>query len=71
VSNQLNFDNAFKIQWEIYLKHVVIDTPFKWTLREGAKEVQLTELSIKSHVEGRWIDVPEIQPIAFAEMRDK
>jgi predicted dehydrogenase len=58
VPDQLNFDNAFKIQWEMFLKHVAIDTPFKWTLREGAKGVQLAELSIKSHKQGTWIDVP-------------
>ena len=59
VPDQLEFDNAFKIQWEMYLKHVAIDEPFKWTLREGAKGVQLAELSIKSHQQGRWMDVPK------------
>ncbi len=58
VPDQLNFDNAFKIQWELFLKHVAIDTPFKWTLREGAKGVQLAELSLESHKQGRWIDIP-------------
>ena len=58
VPDQLNFDNAFKIQWEMFLKHVAIDTPFKWTLREGAKGVQLAELSLLSHEKGCWIDVP-------------
>ncbi len=58
VPDQLNFDNAFKIQWEMFLKHVAIDTPFKWTLREGAKGVQLAELSIQSHEKGCWVDVP-------------
>jgi hypothetical protein len=42
----------------MFLKHVAIGTPFKWSLREGAKGVQLAELSIKSHEQGRWIDVP-------------
>lgn len=59
VPDQLHFDNAFKIQWEIFLKHVATDAPFKWTLREGAKGVQLAELSIQSHEQGRWIDVPK------------
>jgi predicted dehydrogenase len=59
VPDQLNFDNAFKIQWEMFLKHVAIDTPFKWTLREGAKGVQLAELSLLSHERGCWIDVPK------------
>ena len=54
------YDNAFKIQWELFLKHVAFGTPFRWTLREGAKGVQLAELSLRSHAEGRWIDVPEL-----------
>ena len=58
VPDQLNFDNAFKIQWEMFIKHVVMNSPFKWTLREGAKGVQLAELSIISHQKGCWIDVP-------------
>jgi len=60
VPDQLPFDNAFKIQWEMFLKHVAADAPFPWTLREGAKGVQLAELSWQSHHQGRWIDVPKI-----------
>ena len=52
------YDNAFKIQWELFLQHVAAGTPFPYTLREGAKGVQLAELSITSHKEGRWIDIP-------------
>ena len=40
------YDNAFKIQWEEFLKHVALDTPFPWSLREGAKGVQLAELGL-------------------------
>jgi predicted dehydrogenase len=53
------FENAFKTQWEIFLKHVVADEPFPWTLREGAKGVQLAELSWKSIQDGCWVEVPE------------
>lgn len=52
------FENAFKIQWEYFLKHVVADEPFSWDLREGAKGIQLAELGIKSWEERRWVDVP-------------
>ncbi|MCF8467017.1 MAG: Gfo/Idh/MocA family oxidoreductase [Sneathiella sp.] len=52
------FDNAFKAQWELFLKHVVLDTPFRWTLREAAKGVQFAELALKSWEEKRFIDVP-------------
>lgn len=54
------YDNAFKIQWEAFLKHVALDTPFPWTLREGAKGVQLAELGLKSWQERRWLNVEEL-----------
>ena len=38
---QENYDNAFKREWELFLLHVVKDTPFEWSLLEGAKGVQL------------------------------
>ena len=53
------FDNAFKTQWELFLRHVVADEPFPWTLREGAKGVQLAELSWQSIEQGCWVEVPE------------
>ncbi len=52
------FDNAFKVQWELFLKHVAEDAPFPWSLLEGAKGVQLAELGLASWKERRWIDVP-------------
>lgn len=50
-------DNAFKIQWELFLRHVAGGGEFPWTLREGAKGVQLAEASLRSHAEGRWVEV--------------
>ncbi|WP_019534352.1 Gfo/Idh/MocA family protein [Paenibacillus ginsengihumi] len=57
--NQL-FDNGFKVQWELFLKHIVTDSPFPWDLLEGAKGTQLAELGLQSWKERRWIDVPEL-----------
>jgi len=54
------YDNAFKIQWELFLRHVALDEPFRWTLREGAKGVQLAELGLQSWKERRWIEVPPL-----------
>jgi predicted dehydrogenase len=54
------FDNAFKIQWELFLRHVVLDEPFRWNLREGAKGVQLAELGLKSWRERKWVEVPTL-----------
>jgi predicted dehydrogenase len=61
VPNSTEYDNAFKIQWELFLKHVAIDTPFRWSLREGAKGVQLAEIGMKSWHEKKWMDVPELE----------
>jgi predicted dehydrogenase len=58
-TNQV-YENAFKIQWEMFLKHVVLDTPFRWGLLEGAKGVQLAELGIESWQKRCWVDVPEL-----------
>lgn len=55
------FDNGFKVQWELFLKHVVLGTPFPWDLLEGAKGVQLSELALQSWRERRWVDVPELK----------
>jgi len=54
------YDNAFKIQWELFLRHVVLDEPFRWTLKEGAKGVQLAELGLKSWHQRQWVDVPPL-----------
>jgi predicted dehydrogenase len=55
------YENAFKIQWELFLKHVVLGTPFQWTLLEGAKGVQLAELGLKSWKKRAWVDVPKLK----------
>ena len=54
------YDNAFKTQWELFLKHVVLDTPFPWGLREGAKGVQLAELGIESWNNKKWMEVTKL-----------
>ena len=37
IPSHQNYENAFKIEWELFLRHVVKDEPFRWTLLEGAK----------------------------------
>ena len=57
--NQVD-DNAFKAQWELFLRHVILDEPFPWDLKEGAKGVQLAELGYESWKKHAWVDVPEL-----------
>lgn len=60
VPEQETYENAFKAQWELFLRHVALDEPFRWGLLEGAKGVQLAELGMASSAERRWLDVPEL-----------
>ena len=53
-------DNGFKVQWEMFLRHVVDGTPFTWDFAEAAKGVQLAELGLKSWHEGRKLEVPAL-----------
>jgi predicted dehydrogenase len=60
VPEQENYDNAFKIQWELFLRHIVKDEPFPWDLLEGAKGVQLAEKGIESWQKRAWVDIGEL-----------
>jgi len=56
------YDNAFKAQWELFLKHVAMDRPFRWTLLEGAKNVLLAEKATESWQQRAWVEVPGLEP---------
>ena len=60
VPDNQEFDNAFKIQWEMFLRHVLSDEPYKYDFLEGAKGVQIAELASQSWRERRWVDIPSI-----------
>jgi len=60
VPEQEIFENAFKIEWELFLKHVVKNDPFPWNLKEGAKGVQLAEKGLESWAKRTWIEIPEL-----------
>ncbi len=54
------FDNAFKAEWELFLRHVVNNEPFPWNLLEGAKGVQLAEKGMESWMRKTWVEIPEL-----------
>ncbi|MFF6956722.1 Gfo/Idh/MocA family oxidoreductase [Streptomyces sp. NPDC008317] len=55
-----DFDNGFKVQWELFLRHVALDEPWQWDLLAGARGVQLAELGLASSTQGRRFEVPEL-----------
>jgi predicted dehydrogenase len=60
VPEQELFGNAFKVEWELFLKHVVKNEPFRWTLLEGAKGVQLAEKGLESWAKRQWVEIPPL-----------
>jgi len=55
------YDNAFKVEWELFIRHVCEGAPFRWNLLEGAKGLQLVDCALKSWRTRRWIDVPRLK----------
>lgn len=54
--------NAFKAQWELFLRHVACDEPFPWDFVEGAKGIQLAELALESARTRCWAEIPALEP---------
>ena len=61
VPDTTHADNAFKAQWELYLRHVAGEGDFRWDLLQGARGVQLAELGLKSWKQRKWQDVPGLK----------
>ncbi|RMF94306.1 MAG: gfo/Idh/MocA family oxidoreductase [Nitrospinota bacterium] len=54
------YENAFKAQWERFLKHVVCGEPFPWNFLQGAKGVQLAEMAMESWKRRAWVEIPQL-----------
>jgi predicted dehydrogenase len=61
VAEEEQFDNAFKVQWEQFLRHVAAGADFPWDFLQAARGVQLAELAERSSSERRWLDIPELK----------
>lgn len=60
IPDNAEFDNGFARQWELFLRHVVLDEPWSWDFLSGARGVQLGELGLRSAAEHRRIEIPEL-----------
>jgi len=60
VPEQESYDNTFKVQWELFLRHVVLDEPFRWNLLEGAKGAQLADHGLQSSDERMWKEINKL-----------
>jgi len=62
IPDAASYDNAFKVEWELFLRHVANDEPFGWTLLEGAKGVQLAEKGLESWQKRAWVEIEPLVP---------
>jgi len=53
--------NGFRLQWELFIRHLFEGGDWSHTLFEGAKGIQLAELGLQSWKERRWIDIPHLE----------
>ena len=60
VADSEKTENGFRVQWEMFLRHVYEDAPWSHSLLEGAKGIQLAEIGIESWRQRRWLDVPSL-----------
>ena len=61
VPNGTICDNAFRVEWELYLRSLAEEIHFVHDFWDGARGVQLAELALQSWKERRWVDVPPLQ----------
>jgi len=54
------WENAFKAQWKLFLRHILADEPFPWDLLAGAKGVQLAEKGEESWRNKAWVEIPDL-----------
>ena len=55
-----SFGNAFRVQWELFLRDAYLGKPFGYDLFDGARGVQLAQLALDSAREGRRLPVPPL-----------
>lgn len=53
--NPTEYENAFKVQWELFIRHCVEDTEFPWTISSAAAGVRLAEAGAISAREKIWV----------------
>jgi predicted dehydrogenase len=60
VPDNADFENAFKTQWEMFIRHVADDAPFPHDFAAGARGVYVAEAGLRSSAQGRRI---ELEPL--------
>ena len=57
VPSATSYENAFKFQWEMFLRYVLEDAPFPHDFLQAVRGAQVVEASLRSWKERKWQDV--------------
>ena len=49
--------NPYRVGWEDFIRHVVLDTPLASDLSAGVRDVQLAEACYRSAAEQKWVEL--------------
>ncbi len=60
IPNNAEFQNGFKAQWEEFLRAEILGEDYKFDLADGARGVRLAEAGLLSNVEGRRVQLSEL-----------
>ncbi|RCV47522.1 Gfo/Idh/MocA family protein [Marinitenerispora sediminis] len=60
VPDNEEFDNGFRAQWELFLRHVCGGTPFPHDFLSGARGLQLAEAGLRSSRTGSRVELEEV-----------
>ncbi|MDF1569331.1 MAG: Gfo/Idh/MocA family oxidoreductase [Spirochaetaceae bacterium] len=60
VPDTQKYENAFKAQWELFLRAAAEKRLFEWGLMAGVEGIQLAEKGIESWQKRQWVDIPDI-----------
>jgi predicted dehydrogenase len=52
-----DYGNAFRLEWEMFVRHVAEGAPFSHDLHSGARGLQVAEAGLLSSAEGRRVEV--------------
>ena len=57
VTDGAPFKNPYRIGWENFLRHLVIDTPMRADFSAGIRDVQFAEACSRSVKDGAWVSM--------------
>jgi hypothetical protein len=60
-ARQQAFDNGFKTQWEMFIRHVAEDAPYRGTCWKAPRACSWSSCALQSWKERRWVDVPALK----------